>query len=406
MVSPIEAIKMALRNLLAHRLRSSLTMLGIIIGNSSVITMVGVGEGTKTYVTEQLQALGPDVLFVVPGSRDAQRTTFDLPKTLVFADAEAIANQVPSVKEVAPEVRLRELTTYRNRNTFSLIVGVTPSYLSVRSFEVGRGRFFGELDLKRNTQVVVLGPDLAQRLFQEQNPIGQSIRIKNLSFSVIGVMQPKGAVLGTNYDDLALVPITTMANRLVGRTSPYGMELSFMSITAKDENSMETAQFQIANLLRLRHKIIREDDFTVQSQKDLLDTLGTITSALTLTLTAIAAISLLVGGIGVMNIMLVSVSERTQEIGLCKAIGATRRDILLQFLIEAITLAALGGVVGTGLGVGGVMLIGRLTPLNASVAISSVVLSVGVSGGIGLIFGVVPAWQAAKLDPIVALRSA
>jgi putative ABC transport system permease protein len=253
---------------------------------------------------------------------------------------------------------------------------------------------------------VALGADLAEKLFGNTDPIGQTMRIKNASFLVIGVMEPKGAVLGDNQDDTAFIPLTTMANRIMGRTSPYGLELTFISATAKNQDSIGAAQFQIENLLRLRHKITDEDDFTVRTQKDVLKIVGTITGGLTLLLAAIAAISLLVGGIGVMNIMLVSVTERTQEIGLRKAIGAQERDILIQFLIEAVILSAAGGIIGTGLGISVIQLVAMVGPLKAGISPVAILLSVSVSGGIGLFFGVVPARRAAKLDPIVALRSA
>lgn len=402
----VESVKMATTTLLSNKLRSALTMLGIIIGNASVIAMVGVGQGAQRFVANQFESLGTNVLFIVPGNRDAQRTTVDLPKTLVLEDAEAIATQVPTVAKVAPQLHSRELVTYRNKNTYSLLVGTTPEYTSVRNFYAEKGRFFTELDVKRSNQVVALGSDLANRLFGNQNPIGQQVRIKNVSFLVIGVMESKGSVLGTNYDDSAMIPVTTMASRIVGENSPYGVNLTFISVSAKNDASVEAAQFQIKNLLRLRHKITREDDFSVQSQKDVLEIAGTVTGALTVMLAAIAGISLLVGGIGVMNIMLVSVTERTQEIGLRKALGATGQDVLIQFLIEAVMLSAAGGLLGTALGVGGVLLIGTLTPFEAGVSPIAIALAVSISGGIGVIFGVVPARRAAQLDPIVALRSA
>lgn len=402
----LESVKMASKTLLANKLRSTLTMLGIIIGNASVIAMVGIGEGAQRFVSGQFESLGTNVLFIVPGNRDAQRTTVDLPKTLVLEDAEAIATQVPTVGAVAPQLHSRELVTYRNRNTYSLIVGTNPDFSVVRSFDAQRGRFITDLDVKRNNQVVTLGVDLAERLFGNQDPVGQQVRIRNISFLVVGVMEEKGSVLGTNYDDSAYIPVTTMASRIIGENSPYGVNLTFISVSAQSEASVDAAQFQITNLLRLRHNITREDDFSVQSQKDVLEIAGTVTSALTLMLAAIAGISLLVGGIGVMNIMLVSVTERTQEIGLRKAIGATQDDILIQFLIEAVILSAAGGVLGTVLGVGGVLLIGAFTPFQAGVSPVAITLAVGVSGGIGIIFGVVPARRAAQLDPIVALRSA
>jgi putative ABC transport system permease protein len=276
----------------------------------------------------------------------------------------------------------------------------------VRQFDVGRGRFITDSDIKRSNQVTVLGADLAGRMFGSTDPVGQQLRIKNVSFQVIGVLEAKGSNLGVDYDDAALMPITTMANRIAGRTSPYGIELTYLVAAAKDADSVKAAEFQITNLLRLRHKLTGEDDFSIRSQKDALEIVGKVTGALTIMLAAIAGISLFVGGIGVMNIMLVSVTERTQEIGLRKAIGAREQDILLQFMIEAVILSAAGGVLGTLIGVGGSLLIGAVTPLQAGVSPVAIVLAVGVSGSIGLFFGVVPARRAAKLDPIVALRSA
>lgn len=401
----VESLKMSVATLAANRLRSSLTMLGMIIGNASVIAMVGVGQGAQRLAAEQFEALGPNVLFVVPGSSEARNTTRDLPKTLVLEDAEAIATQVPSVKEVAPQVQSRALISYRSRNTNTSIVGTNPEFPAVRSFDVAKGRFLTQSDLRRNAPVVALGSELAENLFGPQDPVGQQVRIKNVSFQVIGVMEPKGSFLGDNYDELALVPVTTMANRIVGQTSLYGLEVSFISVSAKDSASVNAAQFQITNLLRLRHKITGEDDFTVRSQKDVLEIVNTVTGALSLMLVAIAGISLLVGGIGIMNIMLVSVTERTQEIGLRKAIGASQADILTQFMIEAVILSVAGGLIGTALGVGGTLLVGVFTPLQTGISPVAIALAASVSGGIGLFFGVVPARQAAKLDPIVALRS-
>jgi len=402
----VESIKMATTTLVANKLRSSLTMLGIIIGNASVIAMIGIGEGAQKYIAKELESLGPNVLFVIPGSRETQRITLDVPKTLVLADAEAIATQVPSVQSVTAEANSRELVTYRNKNSNINVIGTTPEFLPVRKFDVGRGRFLTNLDIKRSNQVVVLGATLAERFFGNSDPVGQQLRLKNVSFQVIGVLQAKGSSLGVDYDDAVLVPITTMANRIAGRTSPYGIELTYLVAAAKNADSVDAAEFQITNLLRLRHKLTGEDDFSIRTQKDAMESVGKITSALTVMLAAIAGISLFVGGIGVMNIMLVSVTERTQEIGLRKAIGAREQDILIQFMIEAVILSAAGGVLGTLIGVGGSLLVGAVTPLQAGVSPVAILMAVSVSGGIGLFFGVVPARRAAKLDPIVALRSA
>ena len=401
----IESFKMATSTLVANKMRSTLTMLGIVIGNASVIAMVGVGQGTKNLASEQFESLGPNTIFVVPGTQEERRTTFETPKTLVWADATAIAEQVPSVREVAPQITSNQLISYRNRNANEQVVGTTPEYLTVRSFELDRGRFFGDVDVQRNRRVVVLGAEIADKFFPQQNPLGKKIRIKNINLEVIGVLEAKGAFLGQNQDLTVYVPLTTMANQIVGEQSPYGTQVTFISITARDEDSIRAAKLQIENLLRLRHKITGEDDFSVRTQKDVLQIVGTITSGLTFLLAAIAGISLLVGGIGVMNIMLVSVTERTQEIGLRKAIGAKESDILWQFLIEATILSAAGGIVGTGIGVTGVILVGVFSPLAPTVSVSAIAIAVGVSGAIGLFFGVFPAKAAAKLDPIVALRS-
>ncbi len=400
-----ESLQMAISTLTAHKMRSSLTMLGIIIGNASVIGMIGIGQGAQKLAEDQFSSLGPNVLFIVPGSDEERRTTFELPKTLVLADADAIAEQVPTISEVAPQINSNQLITYRNRNTNDLVVGATPSYLSVRSFEVDKGRFINQIDLKRNNRVIVLGSEIATKFFPNRDALGKQLRIKNISFEVIGILESKGAFLGTNQDTNVYIPLTTMANQIVGNNSPFGTEVSFISATATGEQNINAAQFQIENLLRLRHKIIDRNDFTVRTQKDLLETVGTITDGLTILLAAIASISLLVGGIGVMNIMLVSVTERTSEIGLRKAIGAKEGDILTQFLIEATILSVLGGAIGTGIGVGTIYVVSAVSPLVPALSPVAVVLAVTVSGSIGLFFGVIPARRAAKLDPIVALRS-
>ncbi len=403
-----ESLAMAVKTLAANRLRSTLTMLGIVIGNASVITMVGLGQGAQRFINGQLETLGPNVLFVVPGTRETRRLgALNVPRTLVLADAAAIARQVPTVTGVAAEASSRQLATVANRNANVNVVGTGPGFLTVRSFDVATGRFLSDLDLSRNAPVAVLGSTLKQRLFDHDQAVGQSLRIGGVTFDVIGVLAKKGSNLGLDYDDAILVPLTTQANRLAGiERSPYGIPVSFITVAARDRQTMATAEFQVTNLLRLRHSIRDEDDFYISSQDTLLSIANTITGALTLMLAAIAGISLLVGGIGIMNIMLVSVRERTQEIGLRKAIGATQADILGQFLIEAIILSVAGGIVGTGLGVGGVLLIAVFTPFDAAVSAAAILLAVSISGGIGLFFGVVPARQAARLDPIVALRSA
>ena len=323
----------------------------------------------------------------------------------MLEDADAIAEQVPSVRRVAPQITSSQVVQAGARSATSSISGITADFLPVRSFEVARGRFISELDNDAARAVVVIGPDLRTKLFPTGEPLGQQIRVGTQAFEVIGVMAPKGAVFGSNQDENAYIPLSTMVTRLTGRDPTYGISLSFISVEARDENSTGAAKFQITNLLRQRHRILRDDDFAVRSQKDALTIVSTITGGLTLMLAAIGGISLLVGGIGIMNIMLVSVSERTEEIGLRKALGARSLDVLQQFLVEALVLSSLGGAIGTAAGLGTVALVAAISPLPASIGLTTVLITVGLSGSIGLFFGVVPARRAARLDPIVALRS-
>ena len=400
-----ETVGMALSTLRSNRLRSLLTMLGIVIGNASVITLVGVGRGAQNLAEGQLSNLGANVLFVVPGNNDTRRQGIDFPKTLVLEDAVAIAEQVPSVKRVAPQITLSEVVQAGGLSSTASVSGVTPEFLTVRQFEMSQGRFFSASDLSGARNVTVVGPDLGSKMFPGKEPVGRQLRIRNQLFEVIGILEPKGAVFGQNQDENAFVPLSTMVSKLSGRNRTFGVSLNFISVEARDEQSTSAASFQITNLLRQRHRILREDDFAVRSQKDALTIVSTITGGLTLMLAAIGGVSLLVGGIGIMNIMLVSVSERTEEIGLRKALGARSGDVLLQFLVESLVLASLGGVIGSAVGIGTVALVGALTPLPATIGAATVLVTVGLSGSIGLFFGVVPARRAARLDPIVALRS-
>jgi len=400
-----ETSGMAIKNLKSNKFRSLLTMLGIVIGNASVITLVGVGRGAQNLAENQLSNLGANVLFVVPGNNDTRRRGVAFPKNLVLTDAKAIKEQVPTVKRVAPQISSNEVIQTGSKSTSSSISGVTSDFLIVRSFEIAKGRFINDQDTKGAKNVVVIGPDLEEKLFNEREGLGERIRIKDQSFEIVGVMKPKGAVFGNNQDENAYIPLSTMVSRITGKDPTYGVSLSFISVEAINEKSTKAAKFQITNLLRQRHKIIRDDDFAVRSQEDALNIVTNITSGLTFLLAGIGAVSLVVGGIGIMNIMLVSVSERTEEIGLRKAIGAKQSDILIQFLIEALILSTIGGLIGTTTGLSGVYLLSLITPLPASVGITTTFSTMIISGSIGLIFGVLPAKRASKLDLIVALRS-
>lgn len=276
-----ESISMAVKTLTGNKLRSSLTMLGMVIGNASVISMIGIGQGAQKLASEQFESLGPNVLFVSPGSSRAQQRTNSLPRTLVWSDAKAIAEQVPTVVGVAPQRQSQLQVVYGNTNKSALIMGTTPEFLTVRDFEVAQGRFITDADVAGSKRIAAIGSEIASTFFQGKNPIGERIRVRNISFEVVGVLAEKGSFLGSNQDDAVYVPLTTTATILTGRTSPYGLDVGVISIAARDEASIPAAEYQITNLLRLRHKIKNENDFTVQTQKDILKIVGTITGGLT-----------------------------------------------------------------------------------------------------------------------------
>jgi putative ABC transport system permease protein len=399
-INPLENIKMALTTLKANKLRSFLTVLGIVIGNASVVAIIGLGQGAQRFTQAKVESLGANLLYVFVSGEETEGETSE-GSQLLLSDAEAIADQAPAVKIVSPMLATSLALNYQTRTAKSTVQGVTPDFLPARNMQVATGRFWSTAEQQQESAVVVLGAELAQKLFDRASPLGQDIQMGDRSFQVIGVLQRKGAFLGVNPDAEAHIPITTMASQLAGRTVLSGIAIDQIEVSANDQASIRAAAFQITNILTRLHG---KKDFSVIANKSVQDLLGQITRVLSILLAAIAAVSLLVGGVGIMNIMLVSVTERTQEIGLRKAIGAPESAILQQFLIEAVILSVAGGLIGIGVGVGSALLVGVFTPLKPTVPLSAIVLATSVSGGIGLVFGVVPARQAAKLDPIVALR--
>jgi putative ABC transport system permease protein len=405
-----------MRGLAANKLRAVLTMLGIIIGVGAVITLLSVGRGVENLIREQLQGAGTNLLFVIPVNLDDTNSgppgmrSFE--PSLTRGDLEALSDpfNVPDVVKTAPEVNTMATVAYQ-RNTLGLQVsGVTFDYQDVRNSRVAEGSFISDQDVAVRSRVAVLGVRAMERLFEaDEYPIGRTIKINNIPFEVIGIMEEKGGGAFGSEDDLIYIPLTTMQERLMPdyRNSRGEPLLSVIYTQVAAEERMDEARQQIEELLRQRHNVQfrGEDDFTVINQADLVAIFGQITGVITLFLGAIAAISLLVGGIGIMNIMLVSVTERTREIGIRKAVGARRKDILLQFLIEAMVLSLIGGLVGIVLGWAGAVLISSLQDdLTAVVTLQSVLLATGFSLAVGLFFGIYPATRAAGLNPIDALR--
>lgn len=391
----------------ANKVRSSLTILGIVIGISSVIALVAVGQGSTQSITKNISALGSNLLTVSPGAQRAPggfsvSSGRGSAQTLTMADAEAIATQVSGVSAVAQQISSRYQVAAKGTNTNTSVLGVTSNYMQVRNVEVAEGTFITDQQNSSGAKVAVLGPTTRDDLFGEnaENVVGQKVRINGMEFKVVGITVSKGSTGFNNQDDIIYIPVTTAARYLSGNSY-----LSAISVQAENAEVMTEVQQEITTLLLTRHKKDESSaDFTVQNQADILSSLSSISATLTMLLGAIAGISLLVGGIGIMNMMLTNVTERTREIGLRKAIGAKRSDISRQFLAESLMLTLIGGTIGVALGVSVALLIGALGLVTTSVSFSSVLLAFGVSAVIGIVFGWYPARRAAGLNPIEALR--
>jgi putative ABC transport system permease protein len=401
-----EIIRVALGALRANKLRSLLTMLGIVIGVAAVIAVVALGTGAQTAVKDRISSLGTTLLTVMPGQQRGMGITFDQSMKLTMDDAKALDDQsrAPSLTAVQPEMNSRLQVQYQSLNTNTSIVGTTANYLEVRKYELAAGRMFSRAEDEGRQRVAVLGPTVIEALGinSPEAIIGEPVRIRGIQFTVVGVLKSKGqATPFGNPDDQVLVPITTGRFRLFGSD-----RLRSVSVLAASEDKIPDAMADIQRVLRREHRLTQNkpDDFMIRSQADFLNTLGETTQVFTYLLSGIAAVSLLVGGIGIMNIMLVSVTERTREIGIRKALGATKANILLQFLIEAVVLCLLGGLIGALVGSGGATAMSAFFQWNTIISPLAIVAAFVFSAVVGVLFGVWPARRAASLDPIVALR--
>jgi putative ABC transport system permease protein len=399
-----QTLFIALRALRRNKLRSSLTALGIIIGVAAVVAMVAVGNGAQASITKQVAALGENLLTVFAGSKSSGGVNSGLgsASTITLADTEAIAREIADVVAVSPEDSTTAQAIANGRNWSTTVVGESPQYLQIRDWKLTAGSMFTDREVRSAAKVAVIGSKTALELFGPINPVGQSVRVKNIPFVIIGLLESKGAGMGgQNQDDRIIIPYTTAMKRVTG-----DRYLRSVNLQIRSSERMEIAQAQITSLLRQRHRLTagQDDDFNIFNQKDIADTVSSVTGIVKLLLGAISSLSLVVGGIGIMNIMLVSVTERTREIGIRIAVGAQPSAIQLQFLIEAVTLSLLGGFVGVVLGVVVAQLVGMVSTFQPIVTPESIVLAFGVSFAIGVFFGFYPARKASALDPIVALR--
>ncbi len=399
-----ESVKMAIDGMITNKMRTFLTLLGIIIGVGAVIAMISLGMGVKAQIKENISSLGSNLLIISPGGRTSSgaRLASGTGVRLTYDDAKAIEKNVSGIEYVAPSVSSSYQLVVGNQNWTTNVEGTTPNVIDIRSFKVEDGRMFTDKDMDSRARVAVIGQTIVDNLFPDGDPLGKIVRINKAPFKVIGVLGVKGqSANGQDQDDVVYIPLTTAQQRMMGITY-----VNRITVQAENEDVINDAQADIETLLRNRHKVKDggDDDFTVRNLAALMDTMMETANTITLLLGNIAAISLLVGGIGIMNIMLVSVTERTREIGIRKALGATYNNILLQFLIEAMVIGVVGGILGTVLGVGASYALSYFSGWKTVVSVAAIIVAVIFSIGIGLFFGIYPARKAALLDPIDALR--
>ncbi len=409
MTAALQSIRIALRSLRVNKLRSALTMLGIIIGVGAVIAMVAVGAGASARVAEQIQSLGSNLIIVLSGSvtTGGARIGQGSQLTITEDDSTGIAREIPAVQVSAPSVRGNAQVVFGNLNWATGVQGVTADYFEARDWVVITGRAIAPEDVDGATKVALLGQTTALNLFGEADPLGQIIRIKKVPFTVIGLLDRKGQnSWGQDQDDVILIPLSTAKKKVLGKSNSNPRAVQAISVKILPGEDMGEAESQLRELLRQRHRLqpYQDDDFTVRNLSEILQTQEESSKVMTYLLAAIASVSLLVGGIGLRNIMLVSVTERTREIGLRMAVGARGRDILGQFLIEAVTLSLIGGVIGIGAGLGGAKALSYFAEWRTLVAPQAIALAFGFAAAVGVFFGFYPARKAAQLDPIEALR--
>ncbi len=407
MTTFLASLRIALRALRVNKMRSALTMLGIVIGVSAVIAMIAVGSGAKARIAEQIASMGSNLLIVLSGSSTSggMRWGSGTVPTLTVDDAKAIVSEVPSVRYVAPNLAGVAQVVYGNQNWSTVVNGTTPEVLDIREWSIDSGRSFTQQDVDGATKVCLLGKTVTENLFGGIDPVGQIIRIKKVPFTVIGVLGSKGqTTFGQDQDDTIFVPLTTAQKRLFGMQFP-GM-VRQIAVQARGPEVMKEAENQINALLRQRHRIqpSQENDFSVRNLTELMSSAEQSANVMSLLLGAIASISLIVGGIGIMNIMLVSVTERTREIGIRIAVGAKSNDILLQFLIESLVLSLIGGTLGIAIGIAGTYILSTFTQWPTLLSLQAILLAFLFAGSVGVFFGFYPARKASLLDPIDALR--